>query len=204
MSIISTLKFFIYCKMAKYTTHSDRELILLIKSGNESAFANFFNQYKGILFLQAFKLLKDDEEARDMVQDMFIKIWETRTELTVPESVEAYLHKSIRHSFIDYIRRKKTSTRYLDSLGAYLEEGTKGLDEGYIEKETIALFHQVLNSLPPKMREVFELSRHEGLSHKEIAEKLNISQSTVKKQIYYALKIMRLKINLHLFFLLFL
>ncbi|SEA49590.1 RNA polymerase sigma factor [Pedobacter hartonius] len=190
--------------MTKYSTLSDRELIELIKTSDKSAFTEFFNRYKGILYLQAFTISKDNEEARDVVQEMFLNIWETRRRLTVPVSVKAYLHKSVRHKIIDGIRHKKTIMSYLDSVKAYEDEGTKPLDESYIDKETVALFYMVLNSLPPKMRKILELSRLDGLSHQEIAEKLNISKHTVKKQVQYALRKINIKLSLRLLSFLFL
>jgi len=190
--------------MTKYPTLSDQELLELIKTNDKSAFTDFFNRYKGVLYLHAFTISKDDEEARDVVQEMFLKIWETRSRLTVPVSVEAYLQKSVRHKIIDGIRHKKTIMRYLDSVKAYEDEGTKPLDESYIDRETVTLFYEMLSSLPPRMREILELSRLDGLSHQEIAEKLNISKNTVKKQVQYALRKINIRLSLRLFSFLFL
>lgn len=190
--------------MTKYTNHPDVELVSLIKLDDKSAFAELYDRYKGLLYIQAFKMLGDDEEAKDVVQEMFIKIWETRKSITVNTTVESYIFRSIRHKVIDFIRHQKTISRYLDSLESYMEKGTAALDESYIEKETLALFKKEVANLPARMREVFDLSRNQGLSHKQIAEQLNISEHTVKKQINKAIKQMRLRINLSLFSLLFL
>ncbi|CAM4056850.1 RNA polymerase sigma-70 factor, ECF subfamily [Pedobacter westerhofensis] len=184
--------------MAKYTNLPAEELVSLIKSDDKQAFAEFYDRYKGPLYFQAFRMLGDDEQAKDVVQEMFIRLWETRHSISVKTTVEAYVFRSIRHKVIDFIRHQKTITRYLDSLECYLEKGTAALDESYIEKETLALFRLALASLPARMREVFDLSRNQGLSHKQIAEELCISEHTVKKQINKAIKHLRLRINLSL------
>jgi RNA polymerase sigma-70 factor (ECF subfamily) len=188
--------------MAKYKNLPDDELVFLIKKNDKYAFAEFYDRYKGPLYIQAFKILGDDEETKDVVQEFFIKIWETRHSIIVKTTVEAYVHQCIRHKVIDFIRRQQTITRYLDSLELYLEKGTITPDENYIEKETLALFNKELEMLPERMREVFDLSRNQGLTHKQIAEKMSISELTVKKQINKAIKILRLRINLSLFSLL--
>lgn len=190
--------------MSKYASLPAEELVSLIKDDDKMAFAEFYDRYKGKLYLQAFKMLADDEEAKDLVQEMFIRLWESRNSITVKTTVEAYVFRSIRHKVIDFIRHQKTITRYLDSLESYLERGTAALDDSYIEKETLSLFRKELDQLPPRMREVFDLSRNQGLSHKQIAEQLNISENTVKKQINKAIKYLRLRINLSLFSLVFL
>lgn len=190
--------------MTKYTSLPAEELIPLIKNDDKVAFAEFYDRYKGPMYFQAFKMLGDDEEAKDVVQEMFIKLWESRNSLTVKTTVEAYVFRSVRHKVIDFIRHQQTVSRYLDSLESYLEKGSAAPDERYIEKETMALFKKELSELPDRMREVFELSRNQGLSHKQIAAQLNISENTVKKQINKAIKHMRIRINFSLFSLLFL
>jgi len=190
--------------MAKYTSLTDIELVSLIQNDDQSAFAEFYDRYKGKLFLHAFKMLEDDEEAKDVVQEMLIKFWETRKSIIIKTTVEAYAHKCIRNKVFDLMRRQKTITRYLDSLDCYLEKGTAALDEHYIEKETLALFKKEMERLPERMREVFDLSRNRGLTHKQISEKMSISELTVKKQINKAIKILKLRIHLNLFSMFFL
>ncbi|MCX2479711.1 RNA polymerase sigma-70 factor [Pedobacter sp. MC2016-15] len=181
--------------MTEYTTLTDRKLVKLIRAGNAQAYTEVYLRYRRPLYLQAYKMLRDHEDARDIVQDLYLKIWETRYTLLVKTNLESYLHQAVRHRVIDFIRRQVTVTRYLDSLITFLDQELITPDEYYIEKETLDLFKQELNALPEKMREVFELSRTEGLSHKEIAKKLGISERTVKKQIYMALK--KLRVGMH-------
>jgi RNA polymerase sigma-70 factor (ECF subfamily) len=190
--------------MAEYKNLPDLELVSLIKTDDKLAFGEFFNRYKGPLFLHAFKMLKDDEDAKDVVQELLIRIWDTRHTLTIKSTVEAYVHQSVRYKVYDFMRRRKVISGYLDSLEHYLEKGTAALDENYIEKETLTLFKKEVEMLPERMREVFDLSRNQGLTNKQIAEKMSISENTVKKQINKAIKIIRLKINFSLFSLLFL
>lgn len=186
--------------MAGYKTLSDQDLIGFLKEGFEAAFAELYNRYKSPLYLHAYRMLQDEEEAKDVVQEMFAAIWAKRETLVIPTSVDAYLYGSIRNRILNFIAHQKVIAKYTDSLGDYLENGISATDEKIRERELIKILENEVALLPSKMREVFELSRNQDLSHKQIAEQLNISDKTVKKQVNNAIKILRLKINLSLFF----
>lgn len=190
--------------MAGYKTLSDQDLISFLKEGFEAAFAELYNRYKSPLYLHAYRMLQDEEEAKDVVQEMFAAIWAKRETLVIPTSVDAYLYSSIRNRILNFIAHQKVIAKYAGSLVDYLENGISVTDEKIREKELIKILENEVALLPSKMREVFELSRNQDLSHKQIAEQLNISDKTVKKQVSNAIKILRLKINLSLFFSLFL
>ena len=186
--------------MAGYNTLSDQDLMILIKDDREGAFAELYNRYKNPLYLHAYRMLHDEEEAKDIVQEMFSSIWAKREIFAIPISVDAYLYGSIRNRILNFIAHQKVIARYIDSLDHYLEIGIASADEKIREKELIEILKNEFNLLPPRMREVFELSRNQELSYKQIAKKLNISDKTVKKQVSNAIKILRLKINFSLLF----
>lgn len=179
---------------------SDLELLVLLKQGNESAFAELYNRYKQALYFHANRSLRDHDEARDMVQEIFEAIWTKRETLVIPKSVDAYLYGSIRNRILNFIAHQKVVSKYTDSIDAFLGQGHLTTDEMVREHELINILQQEIALLPKKMREVFELSRNHQLTYKQIAEQLNISDQSVKKQVQRAIRILRLKIRLNIFF----
>ncbi|SDL15820.1 RNA polymerase sigma-70 factor, ECF subfamily [Pedobacter sp. ok626] len=184
--------------MNNYKKLADVELVSYLKRGDRKAFSVIYDRYWGKLFCHAKKMLNDEEEASDVVQELFTNIWYKRESLNVFR-LDGYLYGTMRNQILHFMAHQKVITKYTTSLSYYLESGVRSQDSIMVENELLQLFEQELAALPVKMRTVFEMSRGEGLSHKQIAEKLDISDKTVKKQIYYATKIFREKIRIILF-----
>jgi len=182
--------------MRDYSSHSDQELIDLLKSGDQAAFTEIYNRYKNLLYIHIFKRLGDREETKDIIQELFSLLWHKRNELTLNASLSGYLYKSVRNRLINVIAHKKVQTSYLTSLQSVADQNSASTDSLLRENELMKLIDKEIAELPPKMREVFELSRKDNLSHKEIAAQLGISEKTVKKQVNNALKILRVKLGL--------
>jgi len=189
--------------MVSYKTYSDAELISFLKLNDQRAYTEIFQRYWSGLFVYARKILRDDEDAEDCVQEVLTYIWNKRNELIVTSSVTSYLFTSVRHRAIDIINRKKRYNLYIDSLANFLEEGSSFTDEYIHEKELLQSILKVVAELPPRTKEIFMLSRFEQLSQKRIAELLSITDRTVKNQVSQALKILKLKLYLFLFLSLF-
>lgn len=183
-----------------YSAKTDQELIALLKQGEQSAFAEIYNRYKNPLYFHARRMLGDNDEAKDIVQDLFAAIWSKRESLILPASVESYLYGSIRNRILDFLAHQKVITKYTESFNLYLENGAASTDELIRERELTRIIQQEISRLPEGMRKVFELSRNSDLSYKEIAAQLNIAEDSVKKQAQRAIKILRLKIKFYLFF----
>jgi len=181
--------------MPAYETISDLELIDLIRSGDHAAFAELYERYKVVLYLHAKRMLDDEDETKDVIQEIFTHLWTKKAGLVIATSVKSYLYSAVRNKVFNVLAHRKFELNYLNSLQEVIDLGETSIEAAMREKELIAMIEQEIQELPGKMREVFELSRKHHLSHKEIAEKLNISDKTVKKQINNAIKIMRLKIN---------
>ncbi|MGF7081981.1 RNA polymerase sigma factor [Mucilaginibacter sp. UYCu711] len=188
--------------MATQSTPSDQELVDLLKSGNHAAFTELYKRYWTVLFHHARKMLQDEDAAVDIVQDVFTTIWIKSAEININISIKAYLYAAVRNRIVSSIRHSKVHESYLDSLVTIIEKGEMVTDEQVRYREFSAQIEMEISKLPPKMREVFELSRKEGLSHSQIAQELNIADETVKKQIYKAMKTLRLKLDAFLFTLL--
>lgn len=186
-----TLTFF----MSAYGNFSDQELASLLKKGDHLAYAEIYNRYKAVLYRHALRILNNKEEVNDIIHELFLTLWVKREEMEVTVKLSSYLYSSIRNRILDYISRNKFVTNYIDSIQEYIQRAVPQTDQQVRLKELTALIEKEVAALPEKMREVFEMSRNQELSHKEIAEILNISDKTVKKQINNALKILRPKIN---------
>ena len=185
--------------MPLYHSISDLEFTGLIRLGDHKAFSELYDRYKVVLYIHAKRILNDEEESKDVIQELFINIWLKKSELIINTTVKSYLYFAIRNNVFNKLTRRKLEISYLNSLEETIANGETSLEENLREKELIDVIDREIMLLPLKMRNVFKLSRTHNLSHKEIAEKLNISDKTVKKQIGNAIKILRLKIKYFLF-----
>ncbi|WP_316747292.1 RNA polymerase sigma-70 factor [Pedobacter gandavensis] len=185
--------------MLNYETISDNELAELLRSGDRGAFTEIYNRYKWLLHSHAFKWMQDREEAKDIVHELFATLWTKRESLSFPDNLSAYLYTAVRNRIFNVISHQKVASQYLNSLQAFIDEEQVATDHLVREKQMNLLIEKEIAALPVKMREVFELSRKEQLSHKEIATQLTLSEQTVRKHVQHALKILRVKLGLVVF-----
>ncbi|WP_316828556.1 RNA polymerase sigma-70 factor [Pedobacter miscanthi] len=185
--------------MGNYNMHTDDELFLLLKKGNHRAYAVLYERYWAILFRYARKIIQNDEEARDVVQDVFVMLWSKAETLEIQISLSSFLYTSTRNSILKIFQRGKVKNNYLSSLAEFIEQENNTTDHLVRDRELANRIETEVALLPPKMREVFQLSRRFYLSHREIATQMEISDQTVKKQMANALKILRLKLGTFFF-----
>lgn len=183
-----------------YREVSDADLVKMIRSGDHTAFSELFSRYKNPLYFHARRMLGNSDEAKDVVQDLFAAIWSKREKLLIPTSVDNYLYGAVRNRILDHIAHQKVVSRYTESFDLFIEKGISTTEDFMREKELAHIIQTEISRLPDKMREIFELSRNSERSYKQIAEQLQLSEHTVKKQAQRAIKILRLKIKLNLFF----
>lgn len=186
--------------MGEYSTYNDTDLLTLLREERDQrAYSEIYNRYWAMLFRHGRKMLQDEDDALDVVQDVFTMLWVKSEELQITTSLSSYLYSSVRHSILNLIKRSKIRDTYLNSLEEFLDKGEFVTDNQVRYKEFAGQIEGEINNLPPKMREVFQLSRKLGLSYNQIAIELNISEETVRKQMFRALKKLRLKLGPHLF-----
>ena len=174
---------------------SDQELSISLGAGSRTAFAEIYERYWSVLLSHAIKMLKDEEKAQDAVQDVFQMLWEKSPTLNIHTSLSSFLYTSLRYRILDKLKRDKIEDRFLNTLQTEIESGVSSTDDAMAEKEFARKIEEGLNTLPPKMRTVFELSRMNDYSYREISKELNLSENTVKKQISNSLKILRKSIE---------
>lgn len=177
--------------MHAYRTYTDQQLFDALKRGQEKVFTEIYERYFGLLYRHAYQMLRDKAQAEDVVQDIFQMLLDKKSELELQHSLKAFLYSSTRYRILKHFRHNKVVTQYLSSLITLNESQSDSTDLYVEEKELARRIEEGLSKLPPKMREVFELSRIDELSYNEIAEKLGITEHTVRKQMSNALKIMR-------------
>lgn len=182
--------------MLLYGQFSDVELIAALKLGDRSAFAEIFDRYSDLLYVHAYNKLRHKEEAKDMVQDVFIKLWDKHRQLEIKSNLSGYLYVMVRNSIFSLISHKNVINNYSAAFCKFRLEGEAVTDHLIREKQLAKIIEAEIAALPPRMREVFELRRKEHLSNKQIALRLNISELTVSDQMKKALRQLRLRMGL--------
>ena len=174
-------------------------LAIRIKLGDEQAFELLFRKYYVRLCAFANKFLNDPEDAKEIVQDVFAKIWEGRDEIDPEDSLKSYIFKIAQNLSINKLRRNKVESRYIEIYKlVYVENHEFSAQESLLAKELQENINHSIGNLPSECRKVFELSRIEGLKYKEIADTLNISVKTVEAQMSKALKVLRVELGEYL------
>ena len=175
--------------MQIYNSLSDIQLTDLMGSGDHAAFTEIYKRHWAFLFNSAFKATRHEEDSMDICQTVFIWLWENREVIQISSSLKGYLFTAVKYKIANLIRDGKIRETLFDELK---EVDFQTYKENELEiKELKNFIAQIINDLPPKCREVYQLSRDEQLSHKEIAQKLGISEKTVDEQIHRALKKLR-------------
>jgi len=188
--------------MTDYNSYSDDELYLLLVKGDLSAFNVIHKRYYGVLYAHASKKLSDKEEIKDLLQELFCSVWKNRKKLNLTVNLKVYLYTSVRNRIFNIYKHNKIRSDYIEYYN-HIDPETVSSDENYRLRELIAIIESEINALPPQMRLVFEMSRNQHLSHKEIADELDLSPLTVKKHINNSLKILRVKLGPYFFMLFF-
>ena len=170
-----------------------KEFILLLKSGDESAFTELINKYNRRLFAYAISLSGDYSLATDIVQDVFLKTYEYRKRLNPEFSIEGFLYRSVYNQFINVYHKNKSLLKVHDEYVRFLNQIIDESKDSEFDK-LIKIVNESINNLPKRCKEIFVLSKKEGYTNLEISEILNISIKTVEAQITIAFKSIRLQV----------
>lgn len=196
-------KFYFYLLMIPdYSLYDDSKLASLLIDRDNMAFSEIYNRYWPILYKHAFRMLKEEHESEDVVQEVFTKLWQRAPSLQTDISIGAYLYMATRNAILNFFSKNQVHHAYLADLGSFLDQAQEITDHRIRERILSKLIEEEIEKLPPRMREVFELKRKKNLSYKEIAGVMNISELTVKTQMNKAISTLRTKFgnNLPFFF----
>ncbi len=162
-------------------------------------FDNLFLKYHHQLFRYTLKFIEDENEALDLVQDIFIAVWEKGQYRDNEDRVKGYLFAGVKNSCLNYIKHQKVVKRFEQHAAIRMKEMEVTYylsgEQSFLEKEAIQKIDDVIESLTDIYKEVIILSRFEGLKNKEIAERLNIPVRTVETRIFRALTLLKEKIS---------
>lgn len=175
---------------------SNKDLVILLKKGDVIAFDRIYAIYSKRLYGFVIRYVKQKEDAEGIVQEVFIKIWETRNKIDIYSSFDSFIFTIAYNTTISLLRKRINEHKYLERLSSVQQI----IDEDHIIdeihfKEINNQIQVSINQLTPRQKEIFHLSREEGLTHEEIAKKLNISVNTVKNHMTTTLAFIKSDIN---------
>ncbi len=174
---------------------TDEELVALLIQGSEAAFTMIYKRYWTVLYGQAVRMLKDEDDAQDAVQDVFAALYGRRGSLKADTRIATYLYVALRNRIVNLIQQRKVRVDYVAALMGYPEPSADTVSSAVTEREIQRAMDEEIGRMPAKMRHAFVLSRQEDLTNKEIAKLLAVRESTVKTHINNALKIIRVRLK---------
>lgn len=176
------------------------EILEAVRKGDHEAFATIYLHYVDPVSNFLGILLHSAEDAEELCQQIFVKIWENRGKIDPQSNFHGYLYRMTRSAALKHLAHKKVKDKYLNFVLTSEPEMGVSPDEIIVSNEMSLLISLCLNNMPEQRRRVFEMSRFKNLSHDEIAERLGISRNTVRAHIYNALKELKELVALLLFF----
>jgi RNA polymerase sigma-70 factor (ECF subfamily) len=185
--------------MHEYSSYSDSQLVALLKVSDEAAFTELYERYWKKLLVRANLLLRSNEDAEEVVHDIFVKLWKKRETITIINSFHTYIAAMLQYDCFKVLaehKRKRLQKTRTDAPEIEDYSTQQFLDFEYLRSELEAAVSQ----LPERCQLIFRMSREQGLTDKQIAQELDVSVNTVRTQMNRALN--SLKTNLNNFFLL--
>jgi RNA polymerase sigma-70 factor (family 1) len=184
-----------------YTDRSDitedNELLTKLRNGDQLAFAQIYNQYRSKMYAYAYNLCKSAETAEEIVQEVFIRLWQKREQINTDLNFNAYIKKITLNHVLNHLKKVAREKSLQEEVLSYIEEIRNTTEDNLLEKELLKTYDEAISLLPPQKKIIYQLSRNEEMTHDQIAEKLNISKNTVKNHMVEATKFIRSYVNKH-------
>ena len=181
--------------MPEKPLYNEQELLIQVSKGDEFAFRQLFNNYHGKLYSFILKITDSNETAEDTVHDVFLKLWLHKERLPEIQHLNAYLFKMAQNTAYNGLKRLAKRTLVITELEKGNDLESTNPDDKLVRKEVMQLIHNAVGKLTPQQKEVFKMSREEGLKQEDIAKRLNISIFTVKRHLTDALNHLRKEIG---------
>ena len=169
-----------------------------LKEGNKEIFEEIYRQYYSPLCFYCRRYVGDIEEAKEIVQGLFLKIWIKRNELDINTSVKSYLYRAVQNYALNHLYQQKVKQKYIIDRVHFPKQSSENGQIKLEEEELKKLIKRAVLKLPDKRRKIFELSRYENMKYSQIAEHLTISVKTVEAQMSKSLKYLRLVLKEYL------
>ena len=169
----------------------EKALLLQLKNGDERAFEILYNHYKFRVAGNLFKLVKSDDLVKEILQELFFKIWEVRTQINPEKSFKSYLFRIAENLVNDYFRKVAKDKRLLARVVASSSELYLHIEEDMLSKEEALKLQEAINLMPPQRKMVFTLCKLEGKSYKEVEEIMGINVKTISSHMLQANRFLR-------------
>ena len=163
--------------------HNDKDMFARIAVGDEDAFQTIFHAYNRTLHPFILSLVKNETDAKEIIQEVFLKLWLKRETLPEIDNPGGWLYTVAANAAYSYLRKEARYATRLKSVADTTDQSLEDIHESFDTKEVKALIAEAVDKLPLRRRQVFQMSRFDGFSRKEIAEKLEISENTVRNQL---------------------
>ncbi len=177
--------------MSSYAHHTDTELVQLLVGGDQLAFKEIYQRYSSLLYRYACSRIRNREESEEIIQELFVRLWEKRNTLAHVDPLKPYLYMAVRYRIVNYIEHTTVRDRYAENYKRFTATHTNNTDE----LTDISDFHSILEKtiapLPENCKTAFRLSRIEEIPIANIAERMNLSSRTIENYIGQALKRLR-------------
>lgn len=177
--------------MQNTSQYDEKEILLLLVSGSKQAFESIYNHYSARLYGNLLKLVKSKSEAQEILQDVFLKIWDNRKAIDPEKSFRSYLFRIAENKVYDFFRKAARDKKLQAQLLAVATEHYEHIEEMLFKKENAAILQKAIDLLPPQRQQVFRLCKLEGKSYEEVGRILGISTSTVSDHIVKSGRIVR-------------
>lgn len=174
--------------MENVTSHDEKDLLSQIAQGNQLAFRRFFDLYKERLFTFVFGLTHSKVDAEEVVQDIFLKLWETKATLTSIDYPKGYLFMMARNRTLDVLAKIGRDQKLIKQVWANIRQSEEYTEQVLQARESQKLIREAITELSEKKQQIIALSRDQGMSHDQIADLLGLSKQTVKNNLSEALK----------------
>ena len=169
----------------------ERQLVIQLKDGNQASYKVLYDKYAPMLFAFSRKYLQTQEDAEEIVQEVFLRIWEKKENIDEYQSFSSYVIQAAKYRIYNGFRKKVNEQAYLDFL-MYADDSSRNFTELDVNYHAVKKkAESAITAMPPKRQEIFRLSREDGLKNREIAERLQISIKTVENQMGLALKFLK-------------
>jgi RNA polymerase sigma-70 factor, ECF subfamily len=173
----------------------ENDLIVRLKVGDQTAFELLFHFYYPGLVLYSIQFTADRMEAEEIVQDFFVRFWQKHQQIMLTDSLKSFLFLSVKNGCLNYLKHKKVEEKYIQKMTELSSRHIAYDPDLYVASELQEKVKNAIDLLPEKCREVFIMSRIQGMKNEEIATNFNISKRTVETQISKALKVLRVELK---------
>ena len=169
----------------------ESKIIEQLKAGSKEAFRSLYDAYSPKIYAFALSYLKNEADAEELLQEVFLKLWVVRDSLDISKNIKSFLFKICINLIYDFIRRKNIEKAYLDYSGTNTQAISENTWHEVVYNEMLSNLQQLVSSMPEQRQRIFRLSKEEDLTNDEIAKQLNLSRRTVENQLYRAVSYLK-------------